>query len=103
MSLKIAVFSAFFERKCSLTAKPSIFDPIVLYVHIRKAEHLTIQKIRLKFYFRHPVERQIFGDGDGLDPALILALCLIKVWAVFSRLSGCFCGSQNLQKLFKLF
>ena len=27
-----AVFSAFFERKCSLTAKPSIFDPIVLYI-----------------------------------------------------------------------
>ena len=25
-------FSAFFERKCSLTAKPSIFDPIVLHI-----------------------------------------------------------------------
>ena len=37
--------------------------------------HLRIQKIRLKFDFQHPVERQIFGDGDGLDPALILALC----------------------------
>ena len=37
--------------------------------------HLRIPKIRLKFDFRHPVERQIFGDGDGLDPALILALC----------------------------
>ena len=44
--------------------------------HIQKAEHLRIPKIRLKFDFRHPVERQIFGDGDGLDPALILALCL---------------------------
>ena len=29
---KNAVFSAFFERKCSLTAKPSIFDPIVLHI-----------------------------------------------------------------------
>ena len=27
-----AVFSAIFERKCSLTAKPSIFDPIVLHI-----------------------------------------------------------------------
>ena len=44
-------------------------------IHIQKAVHLRIQKIRLKFDFRHPVERQIFGDGDGLDPALILALC----------------------------
>ena len=26
------VFSAIFERKCSLTAKPSIFDPIVLHI-----------------------------------------------------------------------
>ena len=25
-------FSAIFERKCSVTAKPSIFDPIVLYI-----------------------------------------------------------------------
>ena len=46
--------------------------------HIQKAVHLRIQKIRLKFDFRHPVERQIFGDGGGLDPALILALCLIS-------------------------
>ena len=46
-------------------------------VHIQKAVHLRILKIRLKFNFRHPVERQIFGDGDGLDPALILALCHI--------------------------
>ena len=45
-------------------------------IHIQKAVHLRIQKIRLKFDFRHPVERQIFGDGDGLDPALILELCL---------------------------
>ena len=45
--------------------------------------HLRIQKIRLKFDFRHPVERQIFGDGDGLDPALILALCHIA-WDVSS-------------------
>ena len=44
--------------------------------HIRKAVHLRIPKIRLKFDFRHPMERQIFGDGGGLDPALILALCL---------------------------
>ena len=44
-------------------------------IHIQKAVHLRIQKIRLKFHFRHPVKRQIFGDGDGLDPALILALC----------------------------
>ena len=43
--------------------------------HIRKAVHLRIPKIRLKFDFRHPMERQIFGDGGGLDPALILALC----------------------------
>ena len=33
--------------------------------HIQKAEHLRIPKIRLKFDFRHPVERQIFGDGVG--------------------------------------
>ena len=33
--------------------------------HIRKAVHLRIPKIRLKFDFRHPVERQIFGDGVG--------------------------------------
>ena len=33
--------------------------------HIQKAEHLRIPKIRLKFHFRHPVERQIFGDGVG--------------------------------------
>jgi len=52
--------------------------------HIRKAVHLRIPKIRLKFDFRHPMERQIFGDGGGLDPALILALCLkINVIAYF--------------------
>ena len=33
--------------------------------HIQKAEHLRIPKIRLKFDFWHPVERQIFGDGVG--------------------------------------
>ena len=47
--------------------------------HIRKAVHLRIPKIRLKFDFRHPMERQIFGDGGGLDPALILALCLTDI------------------------
>ena len=40
------------------------------------------------------MERQIFGDGVGLDPALILALCLTTVqsstflfvgWAVLLR------------------
>ena len=45
--------------------------------HIRKAEHLRIKNKWLKFDFRHPMERQIFGDGVGLDPALILALCPI--------------------------
>ena len=29
---KIAVFRPFFGRKWSLTAKPSTFDPIVLYI-----------------------------------------------------------------------
>ena len=31
-SPKIAVFRPFFGRKWSLTAKPSTFDPIVLYI-----------------------------------------------------------------------
>jgi hypothetical protein len=29
-------------------------------IHIRKAEHLTIPKIRFKVNFRHPMKRQIF-------------------------------------------
>ena len=32
VSPKIAVFRPFFGRKWSLTAKPSNFDPIVLYI-----------------------------------------------------------------------
>ena len=32
VSIKIAVFKAFFKRKCSLTAKPFTLDPIVLYI-----------------------------------------------------------------------
>ena len=32
VSAKIAVFTAFFERKCYFAAKLSIFDPIVLYM-----------------------------------------------------------------------
>ena len=43
-------------KKLSLTAKLSTLDPI----HIRKAEHLTIPKIRLKVNFQHPMKRQIF-------------------------------------------
>ena len=50
-------------------------DCAVDLIHIRKPEHLRIPNIRLKFDFRHPMERQIFGDRGGLDPALILALC----------------------------
>ena len=41
-------------------------------IHIRKAEHLRIPKIRLKFDFRHHVKRQICGDALQLIWRVIL-------------------------------
>ena len=66
-------------------------------IHIRKAEHLTIQKIRLKFDFRHHVNRQIFGDALQLTwrvdlnlhlkyfrPELSWVECWVLSWAELS-------------------
>ena len=47
----------------------------ILKIQQHQYHKLKNCQIRLKFDFRHPMERQIFGDGGGLDPALILALC----------------------------
>ena len=44
-------------------------------IHIRKAEDLTIPKIRLKFDFRHHVKRQICGDALQLIWRVDLNLC----------------------------
>ena len=72
---KSCFFGIFWEKKDS-HGQTVHFGPHSVR-HIRKAVHLRIPKIRLKFHFRHPMERQIFGDGGRLDPALILALCPI--------------------------
>ena len=51
-------------------------------IHIRKAEHLTIQKIRLKFDFRHHVKRQICGDALQLIWRVDLNLYLTSFHSV---------------------
>ena len=61
---KRCFFSAFFWEKMLSHGQTLHFWPHS-FIHIKKAEHLRIPKIRLKFHFRHPVERQIFGDGVG--------------------------------------
>ena len=54
-------FGIFFrENALSRPNRPFLTHSVI---HIRKAEHLTIQKIRLKFDFRHHVKRQICGDA----------------------------------------
>ena len=75
VSLQKAVFFGIFWEKKNSHGQTVHFGPHSVR-HIRKAEHLRIKNKGLKFHFRHPMERQIFGDGVGLDPALILALCL---------------------------
>ena len=75
MSLQKAVLRHFLREKIS-HGQTVHFGPHSVR-HIRKAEHLRIKNKWLKFDFRHPMERQIFGDEVGLDPALILAMCLI--------------------------
>ena len=74
MSLQKAVFKAFFCEKKS-HGQTVHFGPNSVR-HIRKAVHLRIKNKWLKFSFRYPMQRQIFGDEVGLDPAFILAMCL---------------------------
>ena len=61
--LKRCFFGNFWEKMLSHGQTVHFWPHSV--THIQKAEHLRIPKIRLKFHFRHPVERQIFGDGVG--------------------------------------
>ena len=61
--LKRCFFGIFWEKMLSHGQTVHFWPHSV--THIQKAEHLRIPKIRLKFDFRHPVERQIFGDGVG--------------------------------------
>ena len=96
VSTKIAVFKAFFERKCSLTAKPSTLDPIVLYI-IRKLSIRAFWKFRLKVNFGHPMKRHFLGtppdriltsilhcvlrpveDWETCWGIVVLAICLWK-------------------------
>ena len=72
-----AVFSAIFEIKRFLTAKPSIFDHSV--IHIRKAVHLRIPIIRFKVHFRHPMKRQNFRDtvAQKCNPDKVSYLCYL--------------------------
>ena len=51
-------------------------------IHIRKAEHLRIKKIRLKFDFRHHMKRQICGDALQLIFSSILKSCHICIYLV---------------------
>ena len=61
---KNAVFFGIFWEKMLSHGQTRHFWPHS-FIHIQKAEHLRIPKIRLKFDFQHPVSRQIFGDGVG--------------------------------------
>ena len=105
VSLQKAVFFSIFWEKKDSHGQTVHFGPHSVR-HIRKAEHLRIKNKWLKFDFRHPMERQIFGDEAGLDPALILAMCLrpcdprtnagvgnvryseILIWALEKYISG---------------
>ena len=71
---KSCFFGNFWEKKDS-HGQTVHFGPHSVR-HILKAEHLTRRNEWVKFSFRHPMQRQIFGDEVGLDPTLILAMCL---------------------------
>ena len=64
VSAKIAVFRPFFGSKWSLTAKPSTFDPIVLYI-IGKLSIWHILKLWWELYFWPHLKRQNFRDTSG--------------------------------------
>ena len=57
--------SCFFRQFLSENALSRPSRPFFTHsvIHIQKAEHLTIPKIRLKLHFRHHVKRQICGDA----------------------------------------
>lgn len=81
VSPKIAVFRPFFGRKWSLTAKPSNFDPIVLYI-IGKLCIWRFWNSGGKSFFDHLWSARIFGTHPDWIATLIWFLVLWLLSAV---------------------
>ena len=77
-SPKIAVFRPFFGRKWSLTAKPSTFDPIVLYI-IGKLCIWQVWNSGGKSIFNHHWSARIFVTHPDWIATLIRFLVLYNV------------------------
>ena len=75
VAAQIAVFRPFFGRKWSLTAKPSTFDPIVLYI-IGKLCIWRVWNSGGKSIFDHRWSARIFGTHTDWIATLIRFLVL---------------------------
>ena len=88
VAAQIAVFRPFFGRKWSLTAKPSTFDPIVLYI-IGKLCIWRVWNSGGKSIFDHRWSARIFGTHTDWIATLIRFLVLCSDIYKFDALHKC--------------